>query len=59
MGAVDRLRTIAYSRPDRFLEMLTDEAVETLAFEQMADRVISNKIHARNRALRARQAVAS
>jgi flagellin-specific chaperone FliS len=49
--ASGELAQMAYSSPERFVAMLTDEAIEQLAFSQMADRVFSNKLHAKNRAL--------
>lgn len=42
---------LSRARTDQFLAMLTDEAVEQLAFKFMAERKFRNKLTARNRAL--------
>ena len=47
---------LARCHPKKFVAMLTDEAVEELAFKYMVDRVLTNTLHARNRALYAKRA---
>jgi hypothetical protein len=47
------LRDMFLGRRFYFLDLLTDEAVEKLAFRLMSDRVNGNKFAALNRAIRA------
>ncbi len=50
---IEEIAYLARWKPRRFLAMLTDEAVEELAFKAIADRLFAHRIHARNRALNA------
>lgn len=49
--ALDQIAYLAWAEPERFVAMFTDEAVESLAFKAMRDRVFRNGLHARNRAI--------
>lgn len=49
--AAEQIAFLARTKTEEFLAMLTDEAVEQLAFKYMRDRTFTNKLHARNRAL--------
>lgn len=44
-------RDLCHRRPNAIFEMLTDEAVEAWAFALMENRVSTNRMNARNRAV--------